>query len=82
MVTSNRVTRSEGLKLGPLLHPAHLSGIDCRFSFMRPLCTANKMANEKKRLGGKLNYLSLFPREAAFRFVLYQLIDTPVIGST
>ena len=67
MVTSNRVTRSGGLIHGgrPILHAAHLSGID-RLSFTGPLCTANKMADEKKRFGGKLNYFITFSTRGRF----------------
>ena len=78
MVTSNRVTRSAGLIHSPILHAAHLSGIDIRLSFTRPLCATNKMADEKKRFGGKFNYLPLFPMEAAFHCLGLLFCTVPV----
>ena len=66
MVTSNRVTRSGGLIHSPILHAAHLSGIDSRLSFTQPLCTTNKVADEKKRFGDKFNYFVTFSTRGSF----------------
>ena len=66
MVTSNRVTRSGGLIYSPILHAAHLSGIDSRLSFTRPLCAANKMADEKKRFGDKFKNFVTFSTRGRF----------------
>ena len=65
-MTSNRVTRSARLIHSPILHAGNLSGIDSRLSFTRPLCATNKMADEKKRFGGKFNYFVTFSTGGRF----------------
>ena len=81
LLTSNRVTSSRGLVHCPILHAAHLSGIDTLVgSLLRGRCAQQTRWRTKRNvLAASLIILFLFPKEATFH-CLELLFFTPPIN--
>ena len=65
--------RLEGLTHSPPLHATHLTETvsrPCMLSFVRPLSTANKMADRRNALAQVKFLLSLIPLAASFQCIV------------